>query len=90
MAAATPLIFSGIPFTCITGSATIWTASGLHTVAVYSGQALVEHFVYCGMTEDDAREYIDYNMIGAYVSDAQPLVHWEGDPEVVMEELQQP
>lgn len=79
-----PLLYTDIPLTCLTGTATLWTRSGLQTVAVYSGRAIIEHFVSEGMTEHEACEYIDFNMTGAYVSDAQPIIQWEDDPDEVV------
>lgn len=47
---------------------------GYSTNAVYDYDTLVhEHIERDGMTEDEAMEYIDYNIIGAYVENG-PIV----------------
>ena len=42
--------------------------------AIYSLDSLVEHFqVYEEMSEEDAVEYVDYNIVGAYVGEYTPI-----------------
>ena len=42
--------------------------------AIYSLDSLVEHFqVYEEMNEEDAVEYVDYNIVGAYVGEYTPI-----------------
>ncbi len=75
------LMYHGIPSTTIIGTSVLWNGHDIVEVVVYSGRALVEHFVYCGMTEDEAHEHIHFNMIGACVDRAQPIIVWETDVE---------
>lgn len=43
--------------------------------AVYSFNKMVKHLVEKdNMTESEACEFIDYNTLGAYISDLQPIV----------------
>jgi hypothetical protein len=63
------------------GLATIWSplASGgaqRLDVAVYDGSKIVQKLVAEGMDKDDALEYIDFNVTGAYVGPATPVVFW--------------
>lgn len=42
--------------------------------AIYSLDSLVEYFeVYEEMSEEDAVEYVDYNIVGAYVGENTPI-----------------
>jgi hypothetical protein len=50
---------------------------------VYNGHLITEVLVEKGMAEEDAQEYIDFNIVGAYVGDSTPIVMWP----VTVEEL---
>ncbi len=42
--------------------------------AIYSLDSLVEYFqIYEEMSEEDAVEYVDYNIVGAYVGEFTPI-----------------
>jgi hypothetical protein len=43
-------------------------------VTVYDRDQLILAFMEDGMTEDEASEYISFNIEGAYVGEATPLV----------------
>ena len=47
---------------------------GMEPVAVYSRARIVERFLLDGMTRDEAEEYIDFNVTGAYVGERTPLI----------------
>jgi hypothetical protein len=34
-----------------------------------------------GMTEEEALEWISFNVEGAYVGDATPVIFWDYDPD---------
>lgn len=45
---------------------------------VYSGPRMVETYVERdGMTEEDAEEWIDFNIEGAYMGEHTPIVMWD-------------
>ena len=50
------------------------TRINLDPVVVYSYNLLIEVFVKQGMTEDEAVEWIDYNVAGAWVGERTPLI----------------
>ena len=43
------------------------------TVALYSITTCIEILVSDGMTEDEAIEYFDYNVLGAYMGENTPM-----------------
>ena len=45
---------------------------GQEPIACYDYQAIIEHYQRDGMTEDEAVEYFEYNVIGAWVGDTTP------------------
>ena len=56
---------------CIIGVA---TRCGMPPVTVYDRDQLILAFMEDGMTEEEASEYISFNIEGAYVGEATPLV----------------
>lgn len=54
-------------------AALIGTSGG---VAVYSYDALVRCFEEEGEATEDAMEWVDYNIVGAYVGPHTPLIVW--------------
>lgn len=47
---------------------------GQPPVAIYDNDRLIEHFMAQGMTFEEAVEWIDYNVIGAWVGEGTPAV----------------
>lgn len=47
---------------------------GHPVVAIYDHQKLVEHFVREGMTEDEAEEWVEFNIVGAWMGEGTPGV----------------
>jgi len=43
----------------------------------YSGDKIVEMLVEIGMTEEEAMEYLAFNMEGAYAGPSTPVIIWE-------------
>ena len=43
---------------------------------VYDGMKILEILMDSGMTDEEAEEYCSYNIEGAYVGEATPLVVW--------------
>ena len=66
----------------LVGMSEVWLTTGAKVLrTVYSGNKMVEHFVGQGMTEEEAMEWISFNVEGAYVGEATPVVFWDYDPE---------
>ena len=47
---------------------------GQEPIAVYELDKLIAVHVAMGMTEDEAGEFIDFNILGAWVGDNTPLI----------------
>tara|TARA_R100001224_G_scaffold35360_1_gene19957 strand:- start:15434 stop:15688 length:255 start_codon:yes stop_codon:yes gene_type:complete len=62
----------------IMGRSCIWERTGhREDRVVYSGEKIVEILVERdGMTSDEALEYIEFNIEGAYVGEQTPAVVW--------------
>jgi len=63
----------------IIGTALIWANKTRAEVLVYEGAKIVGNLVRQGMTLDEAHEYIDFNIEGAYVGEETPIVMWAVD-----------
>ena len=64
----------------IIGQACIWRNQGMHNVLVYDAEKM--RFILMkrdGMDADEAREYIEFNVEGAYVGDETPVYVWTED-----------
>jgi hypothetical protein len=44
---------------------------------IYDGEGIIRSLVHMGMTDDDAREYCDFNIEGAYIGPGTPLIVWD-------------
>jgi len=53
-----------------------WNDHVLVERLVYNGRVITEILIKKGMSEEDAQEYIDFNIVGAYVGDSTPIVMW--------------
>jgi hypothetical protein len=42
-------------------------------IAIYSKKKAIQHFMEQGMDEEQAYEYFDYNVAGAYVGEQTPI-----------------
>jgi hypothetical protein len=62
------------------GVAEVWVPTGvgmsLVEKAVYDGERMVRVLMRKGMTEEDAREYISFNVEGAYLGPETPIIYW--------------
>ena len=63
----------------IIGPAMIWREQGLCDVLVYDGEVIRENLMQEGMTADEAREFIEYNIEGAYMGRGTPVIVWPDD-----------
>lgn len=56
-----------------------YVETGAGALAVYNYNELVAVFERQGMDRDGAVEWIDYNILGAYMGPSTPLVMYPGD-----------
>jgi hypothetical protein len=63
----------------ILGSASVWMVDGTVERLVYSGEGIVRVLMEGGMDREEAMEFIDFNVEGAYVGPRTPIVVWEWD-----------
>ncbi len=62
-----------------------WNGHMLVERLVYDGQVITETLSEQGMSEEEAQDYIDFNIIGAYVGDSTPIVMWPTTMEEINE-----
>lgn len=60
----------------IIGVCVTWHGKMLVERIVYNGKMLMEKLMSNGMSEEEASEYIDFNMLGSYVGDSTPAIMW--------------
>ena len=63
----------------ILGPALIWGSEGRTEVLVYDAEIIRENLMKDGMDSDEAREFIEYNIEGAYVGENTPIITWTQD-----------
>ena len=64
----------------IIGQACIWRDNGMHDVLVYDAEKMRSILMKRdGMTSEEAREYIEDNVEGAYVGESTPVYVWTDD-----------
>jgi len=61
----------------VIGTADIWRDGTREAVLVYSVQKIIEILEKDGMTEEEAIEYISFNVEGAYVGPKTPVFMWD-------------
>ena len=61
----------------VTGVATVWDSSG-HRVdrVIYDGKRVMDSLIEDGLSPEEAMEYIEFNIEGAYAGPATPIVCW--------------
>lgn len=61
----------------LVGVCMTWHGNMLVERCIYDGMAIVEAMVeQDGMTEEDAIEFIDFDIVGAFVGESTPIVMW--------------
>jgi hypothetical protein len=66
--------------TCVIGVASIWRDQSTHEVLVYSGDAMVECLMERdGMSDEEAIEFISFNIEGAYIGANTPVIAWKNE-----------
>jgi hypothetical protein len=64
----------------VIGPAMIWRDNDLVDVLVYDGEKIREILMARdGMSSEDAREYIEFNMEGGYLGPNTPVIAWPQD-----------
>ena len=62
----------------IVGRSLIWRDGSRVDVFVYSGELILAKLMERdGMTDEEALEYIDFNIEGAYLGEGTPVIMWE-------------
>ena len=63
----------------IIGPAFIWRDQSHASVLVYDAEKIRNNLMADGMTAEEAREFIEYNIEGAYVGEHTPVLVWPDD-----------
>jgi hypothetical protein len=63
----------------IIGPAMVWRENGPYGALVYDAEKIRENLVKQGLSMDEAREYIEFNIEGAYVGQHTPVLVWPND-----------
>jgi hypothetical protein len=63
----------------IIGTAFVWSNEGQIEVLVYDAEIIREMLVLDDMSFEEAREYIEFNIEGAYVGPDTPILVWTED-----------
>ena len=64
----------------IIGQACIWRDKGMHDVLVYDAEKMRDILMKRdGMSAEEAREYIEFNVEGAYLGVSTPIYVWTED-----------
>ena len=63
----------------ILGPAMVWLGHSRAEVLVYDGETIRQNLVDGGMDMGEAREYIEFNIEGAYVGEGTPVIVWTQD-----------
>ena len=63
----------------IIGTAFVWSSEGQVEVLVYDAEVIRELLVLDDMSFEEAREYIEFNIEGAYMGPDTPIIVWTQD-----------
>ena len=63
----------------VVGVSFTWRNQRQVQLLVYDAEIIRDNLVKEGMTPDEAREYIEYNIEGAYVGEGTPILVWPDD-----------
>ena len=63
----------------IIGPANIWRNNTTVDVLVYDAEIIRENLMKEGMDSEEAREYIEFNIEGAYMGPDTPILVWPDD-----------
>jgi hypothetical protein len=60
------------------GTASVWNGNERVEVLIYDGEKMAQQLIIRdGMTEDEAFDYIDFNIEGAYIGKDTPVIVWK-------------
>ena len=60
------------------GIASVWNGNERVEVLVYDGEKMAQQLIIRdGMAEDEAFDYIDFNIEGAYIGKDTPVIVWK-------------
>lgn len=60
----------------IIGVCVTWHGNMLVERIIYNGKKILDQLMAGGMSEEEASEHIDFNMLGAYVGESTPAIMW--------------
>ena len=60
----------------IIGVCVTWHGNMLVERIIYNGKKILDQLMADGMSEEEASEHIDFNMLGAYVGESTPAIMW--------------
>jgi len=64
----------------ILGPALVWGKDGTRTeILAYDAEIIRDNLMNDGMTSEEAREFIEFNIEGAYVGEDTPILVWTQD-----------
>jgi hypothetical protein len=63
----------------VIGPAMIWRGDQMCDVLVYDAEQIRENLMKEGMSSEDAREYIEFNIESAYLGGGTPVLVWPQD-----------
>ena len=63
----------------VIGPAMIWQNNTQVEVLVYDAESIRNKLVFEGMSREEAREYIEFNLEGAYTGPDTPILVWTED-----------
>jgi hypothetical protein len=63
----------------ILGPACIWRNNTTVNVLVYDAEIIRENLMKDGMDSEEAREFIEFNIEGAYMGEDTPVIVWTQD-----------
>lgn len=63
----------------ILGPAFMWNNNKLVQTLVYDAEQIRDNLMNDGMTAEEAREFIEFNIEGAYLGDGTPILVWTQD-----------
>ena len=63
----------------ILGPACIWRGNTQVSVLVYDAEIIRENLMKEGMDSEEAREFIEFNIEGAYMGEDTPVLVWTQD-----------
>lgn len=69
------------------GTSLVWSTNGEITRrAIYDGELIAQNLCDSGMDEDEVREFISFNIEGAYVGESTPVIVWRHEIEDIEDE----